>query len=197
MSQDPRVDAYIAKAAPFAQPILTHIRAVMHRASPDIVEAIKWSMPFFDYNGAPLANMAAFKAHAAFGFWRRDGAGPEKEGEGAMGQFGKLTGVADLPDEATLIALIHQAMAVIDAGGKTLRPPKHPKAELTMPDDLRAALDAVPEAAKHFAAFPPGAQREYIEWVVEAKQPATRVKRIGQAVEWCTENKRRNWKYQS
>lgn len=197
MSRDPRIDAYIAKSAPFAQPILDHVRAVVHRASPDIDEAIKWSMPFFDYHGAPLANMAAFKAHAAFGFWRRDGAGPEKESEGAMGQFGKLTSIADLPDDKTLIAMIHQAMALIDAGAKTMRAPKQPKPELAMPDDLRAALDAVPAAAGYFDAFPPGAQREYIEWVVEAKQPATRVKRIGQAVEWCAENKRRHWKYQN
>lgn len=197
MSQDPRIDAYIAKAAAFAQPILTHVRGVVHRASPDITETIKWSMPFFDYNGAPLANMAAFKAHAAFGFWRRDGAGPEKEDEGAMGQFGKLVSLDDLPDEPTLIGMIHDAMALIDAGAKTRRPPKQPKPELTMPDDLKAALDAVPEAERRFAAFPPGAQREYIEWVVEAKQPATRAKRIGQAVEWCAENKRRHWKYQN
>jgi hypothetical protein len=196
MTHDPRVDAYIAKSATFAQPILTHVRAVVHRASPEIDEAIKWSMPFFDYRGGPLANMAAFKAHAAFGFWRRDGAGPEKEGEGAMGQFGKLTSIADLPDEATLIAMIHQAMALIDAGAKTKRAPKQPKPDLTMPDDLRAALDAVSAAAGCFDAFPPGAQREYIEWVIEAKQPATRAKRIGQAVEWCAENKRRHWKYQ-
>lgn len=197
MTQDPRVDAYIAKAAPFAQPILTHIRDVVHRASPEIVEAIKWSMPFFDYKGAPLANMAAFKAHAAFGFWRRDGAGPEKEDEGAMGQFGKLTSVADLPDDRALIGMIQAAMALIDTGAKTRRPPKQPKPELTMPEDLQAALDAVPAATANFAAFPPGAQREYVEWIVEAKQPATRAKRIGQAVEWCAENKRRNWKYQN
>lgn len=197
MAEDPRVDAYIAKAAPFAQPILAHIRSVMHRASPEIVEAIKWSMPFFDYNGAPLANMAAFKAHAAFGFWRRDGAGPDKEDQGAMGQFGKLTSVADLPDDEVLIEMILAAMALIDAGAKSRRSPKQPKPDLTMPGDFQAALDAVRDAAKHFAAFPPGARREYIEWVVDAKQPATRVKRIGQAVEWCAENKRRNWKYQS
>ncbi|MEP6786318.1 MAG: YdeI/OmpD-associated family protein [Sphingomonadales bacterium] len=197
MSQDSPVDAYIAKAAPFAQPILRHVRAVMHRASPEIAETMKWSMPFFDYRGRPLANMAAFKAHAAFGFWRRDGAGPSDEAAGAMGQFGKLIAIADLPDVATLVAMIHQAMAMIDAGGKTLRPPKQSKPDLTMPGDLQSALDAVPAAAQYFASFPSGAQREYVEWVVEAKQPATRAKRIGQAVEWCAENKRRHWKYQS
>lgn len=195
MSQDPRVDAYIAKAAPFAQPILAHVRAVMHRASPEIAETIKWSMPFFDYHGAPLANMAAFKAHAAFGFWRREGAGPEDEKGEAMGQFGKLTRVEDLPPEPELTQMIRAAMAVIDAGVKTHRTPRMPRPEVAMPDDLRAALDAVPAAAAAYAGFPPGAQREYLEWVIEAKAPATRAKRIAQTVEQCAEGKRRHWKY--
>ena len=195
MPHDPRIDAYIAKSAPFAQPILSHIRAVMHRAAPEISETIKWSMPFFDYKGAPLANMAAFKAHAAFGFWRREGAGPEAEKDEAMGQFGRLTRVDDLPPEPELIAMIHAAIAAIEQGVKTRRTPRMPRPEVAMPDDLRAALDAAPAAAAAFAGFPPGAQREYLEWVIEAKAPATRVKRIERTVAQCAEGKRRHWKY--
>ena len=195
MPLDPRVDAYIAKAAPFAQPILRHVRDVMQRASPEIAETIKWGMPFFDYRGSPLANMAAFKAHAAFGFWRRDGAGPAEEKADAMGQFGKLASLADLPPDAEIIALARAAMVLIDAGAKTRRPPRQPKPEIAMPDDLAAALAASPDAARHFAAFAPGARREYLEWVVEAKAPATRAKRISTTVEWAAEGKKRHWKY--
>lgn len=195
MPRDPRVDAYIARAAPFAQPILAHVRALMHRASPEIAEAIKWSKPFFDYKGAPLANMAAFKAHAAFGFWRREGAGPDAEKADAMGQFGKLTRVEDLPPEPELIAMIQAAMALIDRGVKTHQAPRTPRPEVGMPEDLRAALDAVPAAAAAYAGFPAGAQREYLEWVVEARAPATRAKRIAQTVVQCAEGKRRYWKY--
>lgn len=195
MSHDPRIDAYIARAAPFAQPILEHIRGVMHRSAPDIVETMKWSMPFFDHDGQPLANMAAFKAHAAFGFWRREGAGPQDENAGAMGQFGKLTSIEDLPAEPVLSAMIRDAMALIDAGAKTRRAPRQPKPDAVMPDDLKAALAAIPAAAAHFAAFPPGGQREYIEWVLEAKQPATRAKRIATTVEQSGEGKRLHWKY--
>ncbi len=197
MAHDPRVDAYIAKAAVFAQPILTHLRTVVGSASPDISETIKWSMPFFDYRGKPLANMAAFKAHAAFGFWRREGAGPETEQADAMGQFGKLSSLADLPDDAVLTAMVHTAMELIDVDAKTRRPARLLKPDIEMPDDLRSALEAAPAAAAHFEAFPPSARREYLEWVVEAKAPATRAKRIATTVEQCSEGKRRNWKYEN
>lgn len=191
MPKDARVDDYIAKAPPFAQPILEHIRAVVHRAVPEVDEAIKWSMPFFVAHGQPIANMAAFKAHAAFGFWRRE-AVDAPANPSAMGQFGKLTSIADLPPEAELAATVHAAVALVAAGAKTKRATT-PKAPLPVPDDLRAALDAVPAAAAAFDGFPPSAQREYSEWIVEAKQPATRARRLAQAVDQCAEGKRRYW----
>ncbi len=197
MPQDPRVTAYIAKAAPLAQPILERIRAQMHAIAPEIGEDIKWSMPFFVHNDQPLANMAAFKQHAAFGFWRREGAGPADENADAMGQFGRLTSVADVPDAAILAPIVHAAMALIDEGAKTRRAPRAPKVELAMPYDLAAALAAVPIAQANFDGFPPGAQREYLEWVIDAKQPATRARRIASTVEWAAEGKRRNWKYEN
>ena len=67
--QDPRIDAYIAKAAPFAQAILQHIRKLVHKACPDITETMKWSFPHFEYKGV-VCSMAAFKQHCAFGFWK-------------------------------------------------------------------------------------------------------------------------------
>lgn len=191
MSQDARIDDYIARAAPFAQPILTHIRSVVHRAFPDAQEAIKWSMPFFVAHGEPIANMAAFKAHAAFGFWRRE-ASDAPANPSAMGQFGKLTSIADLPPEAGLAAMVRAAVALVEGGAKTWRA-STPKPPLPVPQDLRAALDAVPAAAAAFDGFPPSAQREYSEWIVEAKQPATRARRLAQAVEQCAEGKRRYW----
>ncbi len=196
MPRDLRVTAYIAGAAPFARPILEHIRDVVHRTCPGIDEAIKWGMPFFTWNGQAVANMAAFKAHAAFGFWRRevaDGAPPAD----AMGQFGKLASIADLPAEAELAAMMARAITLVEAGGKVRRTLPGKKVLLVMPGDLQTALDAEPPAASHFAAFPPGARREYVEWVLEAKQAATRAKRIATTVEQCAAGKRRNWKYEN
>jgi uncharacterized protein YdeI (YjbR/CyaY-like superfamily) len=196
MSRDPRVDAYIARQAQFARPILEHLRAAMHAACPEVEESIKWSMPAFLLNGRPLANMAAFKAHASFGFWRgREVVGDQGQ-EGAMGQFGRLTSLADLPPPETLGALI-QAAAAKTAQGAAPRPRKPPRPELATPEDLRAALDGEPKAAASFEGFPPSCRREYVEWVVEAKRPETRAKRIAQAVEWLAEGKRRNWKYEN
>ncbi len=194
MPRDPHVDAYIGKQADFAQPILHHIRALMHAASPDMGEAIKWSMPFFTYKGQNLANMAAFKGHAAFGFWHDKVARDDASGD-AMGQFGKLTTLTDLPRDDQIAALIHKAMALIDAGDKPRTGPKAPRPPLPVHPALQAALDANPAASAVWAAFPPGKVRDYCEWINEAKTDATRDKRIAQAVEWIADGKARNWKY--
>lgn len=186
---DPRIDTYIDAAVPFAQPILRHFRSLVHVAAPAAGETIKWGMPFFEHDKRPIAMMAAFKAHAGIGIF--DGS-PMAGGDG-MGQFGKLKAVADLPDAAALIALIRRAVALVESGAPAMRPPTAKKLPLPVPDDLRAALDAVPAAAAAFDAFPPGAQREYVEWTLEAKQEATRARRIVQTVEQCADGKKRYW----
>ena len=196
-SHDPRIDAYIAKSAPFAQPILEHLRAVVHQACPEVEEGIKWSMPFFSYKGSPLCNMAAFKQHCSFGFWMHKDVTGEAADDG-MGQFGKLASLKDLPAKKTLIAHVGKAMSLIDAGAKRPRSAK-PKPPATVPDDLAALLAQRKHAAarKTFDGFPPGAQREYVEWITEAKTEATRQKRLATTLEWLAEGKRRNWKYES
>lgn len=198
MTIDPRIDAYIARQADFARPILGHLRSAVHAACPEAEETLKWSMPHFLYKGQMLAGMAAFKAHATFGFWR----GKEVLGEtgaerDAMGQFGRLASVADLPTDDVLRELIRKAMALTDAGARPARPKAAAKPDLETPPELHTALSANPVARATFDGFPPSCRREYVEWVIEAKRPETRDKRIAQAVEWMTEGKRRNWKYEN
>jgi uncharacterized protein YdeI (YjbR/CyaY-like superfamily) len=198
MSTDPRIDAYLARQADFARPILEHLRSAVHAACPEAEETLKWSMPHFLYKGQMLAGMAAFKAHATFGFWRaKEVLGETGAERDAMGQFGRLTSVADLPPEDVLRALIGRAMALTDAGARPARPKAAPKPELETPPELDTALSANPAARVTFVGFPPSCRREYVEWVVEAKRPETRAKRIAQAVEWMAEGKRRNWKYEN
>ncbi|WP_156255341.1 YdeI/OmpD-associated family protein [Sandarakinorhabdus oryzae] len=195
MPTDARVDAYIAKAQPFAQPILNHLRALVHGRFPDATETIKWSMPFFERGGRPLAMMAAFKAHAGIGIF--DGS-TMASGEG-MGSLGKLTSLADLPSDADLLAMLEKADALISAGkGGMINTTRQrtPKAEIAMPDDVAAALAAAPAAEAGFAALPPGARREYLEWVTSAKQPATRAKRIETTVAQAAGGKKLNWRYE-
>ncbi len=198
MSHDPRIDAYIAKSAPFARPILEHLRAVIHEACPDVEEGIKWSMPFFGYKSAILCNMAAFKQHCSFGFWLHQEVTGEARGDG-MGQFGKLTTLKDLPPKKSLVALIRKAMALNDAGVKQKRSSTAPRPAPAMPEDLAALLAQRKHAAarKTYEGFPPSAQREYAEWITEAKTDATRQKRLATTLEWLAEGKRRNWKYES
>ncbi|HEV2866428.1 MAG TPA: YdeI/OmpD-associated family protein, partial [Allosphingosinicella sp.] len=176
MKTDPRVDAYIARQADFAKPILSYLREVVHGACPDGEETIKWGMPHFLHNGRIMAGMAAFKQHATFGFWRGSLVVGQSEQPG-MGQFGRLTSVDDLPPRAELEALIRKAMALADAGVKPPRDTRK-KAPLTVPQDLRAALDQNAAASATFDAFPPSAQREYVDWITEAKREETRTKRL-------------------
>jgi len=197
MSRDPRVDAYIGRQAEFARPILAHLRALVHRACPQTDEAIKWGMPAFLSEGKQFAHMAAFKAHASFGLWNgRLVIGEEGSRGEAMGQFGRLASIDDLPDEATLAALVRKAREFRNTGVTRSRRRSQPKPAAETPGDLAAALAGKPEAAANFASFTAAAQREYVEWITEAKRPGTRARRVAQAAEWIADGKKRNWKYE-
>ena len=194
MKTDPRIDAYIANAAPFAQPILTRLREIVHAALPGAEETIKWGMPHFMIGGKNVAGMAAFKAHCAFTVH-----GEGRGGSEGMGQHGKLTSVADIPPEADLAAKLNDAVARIETAGSAApkRAKSAPKAEIAVPDDFAAALASNPRAEATLEGFAPSHRREYLEWITEAKREETRAKRIAQAVEWLAEGKKRNWKYEN
>ncbi|MFM5908128.1 MAG: YdeI/OmpD-associated family protein [Novosphingobium sp.] len=195
MAQDARIDAYIEKAAPFAQPILKHIRTIVHASVEGLEETIKWGMPHFLHNGKNLAAMSAFKAHCAMMIH-----GDGRQGD-AMGQFGRLTSISDLPADDALKSKIVEARQRIDEGGTALR--KKPAAvrasrtELPIPPEFDAALQANPAAKATLEAFAPSHRREYLDWISEAKRPETRDKRIAQAITWLSGGKKRNWKYES
>lgn len=196
-SKDPRVDAYIRKSVPFAQPILLHLRAVVHAASPKIEETMKWSFPHFMYKGM-LCGMAAFKAHATFGFWKgslivdRDGQ-PANE---AMGQFGRITSVKDLPPRKVLIGYVRSAMRLNDEGVKVpaRAKPKSPR-PIVVPPDLAQALRKDAKARAMFEKLTPSHRREYCEWVASAKREETRVRRLATAMAQIAAGKPQNWKY--
>jgi uncharacterized protein YdeI (YjbR/CyaY-like superfamily) len=196
-TRDPRVDAYIAKSAEFARPILSHIREVVHAACPDVEETMKWSFPNFMYKGM-LCSMASFKEHCSFGFWKASlilEKGSENAEKG-MGHFGKLTRVSDLPSKKVLTGYIKKAMQLNDEGVKApSRVKKKAPKPVVVPEDLETALKKNKKAAESFAKFSPSHQREYIEWITEAKTEATRTRRLATAIEWMAEGKPRNWKY--
>ena len=197
MAQDPRIDAYIERAAPFAQPILRHVRAAVREACPQVEETIKWGMPTFVHAGGILCGMAAFKQHASFGYWKHALVVGEGEQRDGMGSYGKMTSVDDLPAKKTLLAHIRKAMKLNEDGVKSRARKAAPKPPPETPADLAAALEKNKPAQAAFDAFPPGCKREYIDWIVEAKREETRAKRLAQAVEWIAEGKRRNWKYEN
>ncbi|MCZ7582158.1 MAG: YdeI/OmpD-associated family protein [Deltaproteobacteria bacterium] len=198
--KDPRVDAYIAKSAAFARPILTHLRRLVHKACPDVEETIKWNFPNFEYHGL-MCNMAAFMAHCSFGFLKGtqldDPQGYlQKVGRTAMGQFGRITSLKDLPPDRAIVAFVKQAAKLNAEPAKSPKPRKaKPKPALKPPKDLLNALGKNKKAGAAFDAFSPSCKREYIEWIVEAKRPETRERRIATAVVWMADGKTRNWKY--
>lgn len=197
--RDARVDAYIDKSADFAKPILNHLRKLVHAACPDVEETMKWSFPHFDYKGI-LCSMAAFKAHCTFGFWKGsllfgkgNGLGTEDE---AMGQFGRITALSDLPKDAVLTGYIKEAAKLNEAGIKLPAKPKSKeKKELVVPDYFAAVLKKNKKALATFEAFTYSHKKEYVEWITEAKTEETRQRRMATTIGWLSEGKPRNWKY--
>ncbi len=196
--KDARIDAYITKSAAFAQPILKRLRSLVHAECPDVEEAIKWGMPSFLLNGKILCGMAAFKAHATFGFWHR---GMEKmlakefgKTSDAMGHMGHITSPNDLPPDADLRRYLRRASELMTSG-LPARPKPKPKPARPTPSDLAAAMKKNAKAAKTWGNFAPSHKREYIEWITEAKRAETRATRLATTLEWLAAGKQRNWKY--
>jgi uncharacterized protein YdeI (YjbR/CyaY-like superfamily) len=193
--------AYIQEAAPFAQPILHYIQELVIKACPEAEVKIKWSFPCFLYKGKILCSMAAFKQHCSFGFWLTE---QLKDPNGyllpnndttAMGNLGRITSVADIPDEAVMIDFIQQAMALIDNGATLTRKKNAAPKPFVVPEELEIALHSSPKARSTFLGFSTSHKREYSQWIMEAKTAATKEKRVAQAIEMMEEGKSRNWKY--
>jgi uncharacterized protein YdeI (YjbR/CyaY-like superfamily) len=194
------VDQYIAKAQSFAQPILMHLRELVHEVCPDTEEKMKWSFPHFDYKGEMMCSMASFKQHAAFSFWKaalmKDKSLAEKaSAQEAMGHLGKICSLEDLPPDKKLKAWIAEAMKLTDDGMKLPANRKKTVTEQNTPAWFEKALKANPKAWKQYQLFTAGKKKEYIEWLSSAKTDSTREKNLALAVEWISEGKVKNWKY--
>jgi len=199
MSRSQQVDDYIAGAAPFARPILRHLRKLLHQGCPEAEESIKWSHASFSYRGKLFAGLGAFKAHVTLGFWHQEmekivAQAGLRTGE-AAGLMGRLTSLADLPDDKTILRFIKTAVALQESG-KPSRPTRKTKAALPAPPLLAEALKRNSRAAAHWEKFPPSAKRDYIEWINEAKRDETREQRLLTTIEWVGEGKKRHWKYE-
>lgn len=200
-ARDERIDQYIAKSAEFAQEILLHLREVIHDFCPDAEEGMKWSMPFFMYRGKILCSFASFKHHCSFGFWLHSEMSDmhgifKRSAEGGMGSLGKITSMNDLPKDDQLGAYILEAMNLIEQGTipRELNPKfKKPAGEI--PTELAQLLDSNPKAKAAFESFPPSHQREYINWITEAKREETKQRRLQQTLENLQEGKSKDWKY--
>jgi uncharacterized protein YdeI (YjbR/CyaY-like superfamily) len=197
---DPRVDAYIEKAAPFAKPILMKLRKLIFRGCPEAKETIKWSFPNYEAYGGMLCSMAAFKEHCSMGFWKatllKDQGGIlHLADKNSMGHLNKLASTKDLPSDKILLSYIKEAALLNKNNVKVVRPKTAPKKELPLPKALATALKKSKKALTTFEAFPPSQRQEYIEWITEAKTDETLNKRLATTIEWLEEGKIRHWKY--
>jgi len=195
--KDSRIDAYIAKSGDFAQPVLKHLRKLMHQADPHIEKTLKWGMPAFTHDGI-VCNMAAFKRHCAFGFWKGrlilDSQG--RRMDEAMGSFGRITSRKDLPSDAKLIAYIKKAVKLNQQGVKVPGRAKRKATPRRVPAYLGAALKTSPKAAATFKALSTSHRNEYVEWIAAAKQQATRDRRLATTLEWLVKGRNFNWRYE-
>ena len=196
------IDAYIAKSADFAKPILLHIRELVHKACPDVEEKMKWSMPFFDYKGEMLCHMASFKQHAVMGFWKaalmKDAVLMENaKSETAMGHLGRISSLKDMPSDKKITGWIKEAMELNDKGIKLPAKPKTAAGkEIAVPDYFTKALAKNKKAKQVFENYAYSHKKEYLMWITEAKTEETRSKRMATALEWMAEGKSRLWKYE-
>ncbi|MBI3502152.1 MAG: YdeI/OmpD-associated family protein [Bacteroidetes bacterium] len=200
--KDKRIDAYIEKAQPFAQPILKKLRELIHKGNPEVQETIKWGMPSFDYKG-PFCSFAAFKQHAVFGFWKykliKDPHGYLGEifnkGGASMGNLGRMTNISNIPPDKYVIDFVKQAKKLNDEGVKLPAKPKKPKAKLIVPGYFTNAVKKNKKALSVFENFSYSNKKEYVNWIAEAKTEVTRNERLKTAVQWLSGGKVRNWKY--
>jgi uncharacterized protein YdeI (YjbR/CyaY-like superfamily) len=198
---DSKVSDYIAKSEDFAKPVLEHWRQILHETCPGVTEAIKWGIPHFDYKGDFMCIMASHKNHCSFSFHKASLMSDPRLKEAASLKptqrfMGKITSLADLPDDAAFIALVKEAMVVNEKGLKVVAPkPDKPKV-LEVPDYFVEKLKINPGAMEIFENKSPSYRKDYIVWIADAKTDATRQKRMEEALEWIAEGKGRFWKYE-
>lgn len=192
------VDAYIARAQPFAKPILKKLRTIIHKGCPKVAEEIKWGAPFYMYQDRVLCATMGFKKHCAVVFWKAALIRKEKGKQGAadLKQWRKITETGELPSAQELTAYIKLAMHFNEPTTK-LPPRKERTAPVKAPAELTRALKANPKAQATFKGFTQSKQKDYIYWIVGAKTEATRQSRLETAIKWMAQGKSRNWKYES
>ncbi len=191
------VDAYIKKSPEFARPILVKLRALFHRADSRIQETMKWGVPHFEYKGI-VGSFAAFKQHVGFGFWKskllKDPANLFGGDPKASMSSSKLTSIKHLPADKVILSYIQRA---VELNEEEVIVPKevNRRPKLTAPDFFVAALKKNKKAQTNFQAFSETNRRDYIEWLIDAKQKETQKRRLATALNWLAEGKPRNWKY--
>ena len=114
----------------------------------------------------------------------------------------KFTSVDDMPTDAVLLKYMRKAVSLNEPAAVAKQKAKKKVARKTtkkaappVPRILATAMAKKKKAKSFFDGLSPSCQREYCEWIDEAKRDATKEKRVATAIEWLAEGKTRNWKY--
>jgi hypothetical protein len=121
MTPTQRITQHIASFNDWRSNTMTHLRALIHDAAPDLTEEWKWDTPIFVHKGNVVA-LGAFKDHVKINFFK--GASlPDPQGLFNAGLEAKATRAIDLHEgnainEPALKDLIRAAVMLNSMGGK-------------------------------------------------------------------------------
>lgn len=197
MNSNKTVDDYL-KAKSSWQTELVLLRAILLEAG--LEEGIKWGAPMYMVNGKNVVGLAAFKNYVAIWFFQggllKDTAGKlvnAQEGKTKALRQWRFNNLQEIEQDKELIkAYVQEAIANARAG-KEIKPQR--KKEIIIPDELQQSLSEDAELSKAFQSLTPGRQREYADYIAEAKLSETRQKRLQKIIPMILEGKGLNDKY--
>ena len=150
-------------------------------SSTDLSETVKWGIPVFTHEGKNVLGFAGMKHH--FAVWFYNGVflkDPHQvlinaqEGKTKAMRQWRMESEEDL-DEKVFLELVREAISN-EQKGLVWKPEK--SKELELPLLLKEKLKTDLSLQKAFELLPPYKQKEYAEYIAEAKREATRISRM-------------------
>lgn len=190
------ITAYIEKATPEFKEVMIALRSVLNNPNFDIKEDWKWGAPNFNNEGM-ICWLAHFRNHVGMNFFKgtliKDKYNlfthyREEKGNRQL-KFSDINQI--IPEQIEYY--IEEAIKLNQENIKVVKK----EIDTSLPLDLETELNNNPKAKMFFESLAPSYKRDYIEWIEEAKREATRTKRLATTMEWLSEGKKKNWKYEN
>lgn len=162
-----------------------------------LVETTKWGGPVYTFNGKNVLGIGGFKNYFTIWFFKgvflKDEArvlvNANEENTKSLRQW-RFKSINEI-DEKQVLKYINEAIAV-EKAGLGIKPQGR---EIPVPEVLQQELDNNPELKAAFEAFTPFKQKEFNEYVGEAKQEKTKIARLEKIKPMILEGRGLNDKY--